>query len=140
MITFPKFKDAVNDPSTFCVGGVNNGWVINKAAFNDPAKQEAIIKAMDYLASDEMYSYMAEMGQFIMKKVEVDPAKVSKLYNKVLDYTKDQKSLTNFWILMPDPVSQEVLSTSMDELWAQSVDAGKFCSKIQTSIDKAVKK
>lgn len=140
LITFPKFKDAVNDPSTFCVGGVNNGWVINKAAFNDPAKQEAIIKAMDYLASDEMYSYMAEMGQFIMKKVEVDPAKVSKLYNKVLDYTKDQKSLTNFWILMPDPVSQEVLSTSMDELWAQSVDAGKFCSKIQTSIDKAVKK
>ncbi len=139
LISFPKFEDAVNDPAGFTVGGVNNGWVINKASFNDPAKQAAIVKAMDYLVSDEMYVYMAEFGQFIMKNVDISKAKISPLYSKVLDFTKDQKKYANFWVLMPDPVSQEVFSSSIDELWAQAIDAKGFCEKVQKSIDKAVK-
>jgi len=139
LISFPKFEDAVNDPTKFTVGGVNNGWVINKKSFHDEAKQAAIVTAMDYLASDEFYTSLAAYGQFIMKNMQIDPSKVSKLYNMVLDFSKNQKPLTNFWILMPDPVSQEVFSTAIDELWAQTIDAETFCKKVQDSIDKAVK-
>ena len=139
LITFPRFEGAVNDPATFCVGGVNNGWVINKASFNDPAKQEAIVKAMDFLVSDEIMSLLAVRGEFVMKDVKVDPMELSPLYTRVLKFTEKQKPLTNFWILMPDPVSQEVLSICMDELWAQSITAEDFCTKIQEAVDKAIK-
>ncbi len=138
LITFPKFPDAVNDPSSFCVGGVNNGWVINRASFEDPKEGKAVVAAMDFLVSDRIMSLIAENGEFIMKKMEVDPSKLSPLYKKVVQFTQAQKPLTNFWILMPDPTSQEVLSVSMDELWAQTIDSATFCRKIQSSIDNAV--
>lgn len=139
LISFPKFNDAVNDPAGFTVGGVNNGWVINKASFNDPARQEAVVKTMDYLLSDEIYIYLAEYGQFIMKNVDLSNAKISDLYKKVLDFTQNQNKYPNFWVLMPDPVSQEVFSTAIDELWAQTIDVDSFCAKVQDSIDKALK-
>lgn len=140
LITFPEFKDAVNKPSEFCVGGVNNGWVISRASFEDPDKKEAMIKAVDFLVSDDVMTLLIKNGEHSMKKIDPDPSIISPLYKKVIDFTQNQKLLTNFWILMPDPTSQEVLSIAMDELWAQSIDAEEFCRKIQASIDKANQK
>ena len=39
---------------------------------------------------------------------------------------------------MPDPVSQEVISTGMDKLWTKQVNAKQFVDEIQASIDKAI--
>jgi raffinose/stachyose/melibiose transport system substrate-binding protein len=138
-ITFPKFPDAKNDPSTFTVGGVNNGWVINAKSFADSKKKQAIVDLMDWLVSDQVYSWFADSGSFIFKNISL-PKTVSPLYTKVLDYTKNQKPLTNFWILMPDPVSQEVISTGMDKLWTKQVTAQQFVNEIQASVDKAIGK
>jgi len=136
-ITFPKFPDAKNDPSTFTVGGVNNGWVINAKSFADPAKKQALVDLMDYIVSDEVFTMFANSGTFIFKNVPLPPT-VPPLFTKVLNWTKNQKPLTNFWILMPDPVSQEVISTGMDKLWTKQVNAKQFVDEIQASIDKAI--
>jgi len=140
LITFPRFEDAVNDPAEFTVGGVNNGWVINRTSFEDPDKKMAVTAAMDFLVSDEVMMMLAKNGDFIMKNTEIDPSVLSPLYNKVLSFTQKQKPLTNFWILMPNPTSQEVLSISMDELWTRTIGAEEFCKKIQSAIDKATQK
>jgi raffinose/stachyose/melibiose transport system substrate-binding protein len=138
-ITFPKFPDAKNDPATFTVGGVNNGWVINAKSFADPKKKQAIVDIMDFAVSDDVYSWFAQSGSFIFKNITL-PKDVPPLYTKVLDFTKNQKPLTNFWILMPDPVSQEVISTAMDKLWTKQVNAQQFVDEVQASVDKALKK
>jgi raffinose/stachyose/melibiose transport system substrate-binding protein len=138
-ITFPKFPDAKNDPATFTVGGVNNGWVINAKSFADPKKKQAIVDLMDWAVSDQVFSWFAQDGGFIFKNIKM-PTDVPPLYTKVLDFTKNQKPLTNFWILMPDPVSQEVISTGMDKLWTKQVNAQQFVDEIQASVDKALGK
>jgi raffinose/stachyose/melibiose transport system substrate-binding protein len=140
LIYYPKFKDAVHDPSTFTVGGVNNGWVINKKAFDDPKKQAAIVKLMDWLNSDQVVGWFAQSGQYVYKNIDMSKVQVPVLYSEVLQFTKNQAGLTNFWILMPDPVSQEVLSTTLDDLWAQNISAKGFVDKVQASVDKALGK
>jgi len=51
----------------------------------------------------------------------------------------DQENRNMHWAHMPDPASQEVFSTTMDELWTQNITPQAFAEKIQASIDKALK-
>lgn len=141
LISYPKFKDAVNDPATFVVGGVNNGYVINQKSYKDPAKHEAMIALMDCVASDYMFDLMATKGGYFMfKNIKMDPKSVWPLYTQTQEYYVNHRPLTNFWILMPDPVTQEVYSYAVDELFAQTITAKQFVDKVQASIDKALKK
>jgi ABC-type glycerol-3-phosphate transport system substrate-binding protein len=139
-IVMPKITGAKYDPATFCVGNVNNGWAITKKGWDDQKKRQAMVAALDFLTSDDVYHWMAEGGAFIFKNIKLDMAKINTLYARQLEFTAKQKANTNFWSQMPDPVSQEVLSTTLDELWAQNISAKAFVDKVQASIDKAIKK
>jgi len=140
LIFFPKIKGAKNDPSTFCVGNVNGGWNIKKESWDDPAKRRAIIAVMDWIVSDEVLRKGAESGGGpLYKKVDLTGTKVPLLASMVNDFTKGQASWTNLWSQMPDPVSQEVFSVTLDELWAQNISAQDFVTKVTASIEKALK-
>jgi len=136
---FPKIEGAVNDPSTFTVGNVNNAWVITSEAWNDPAKRPGVIAVMDFLTSDQTLEARVNAGAFVYKNgVNPDPEKVPVLMTRVMEFTAPQQPLTNFWSLMPDPVSQEVISSTLDELWAQAITAQGFVDKVNASIVKAL--
>ncbi len=140
LIFVPKIQGAKNDPSTFSVGNVNGGWVIKKESWDDPVKRKAIIAVLDFLTSDEVEMKSVESGGLRYKKMDLTGAEVPLLTSMVMNFTSKQASWTNLWGQMPDPVSQEVFSGTLDELWAQNISAQDFVKKVQASIDKAVKK
>lgn len=64
LMYFPTVKGAAVEGRSFNVGHINNGWMINKASFNDPDKQPAIISLLDALQSDEVKKQLIELGTF----------------------------------------------------------------------------
>jgi ABC-type glycerol-3-phosphate transport system substrate-binding protein len=140
IIYFPEFADAKYKTSEFTVGGVNNSFVINKASYNDPAKHDQLVKMLDEVCGEAVYQKWIDTGAMTSRAAKFDYSKSPKLFSKVNDFVAPLKGQTNFWILMPDPVSQEVFSTACDELWTQSITAEQFCAKVQKAIDNYLKK
>lgn len=140
LIFYPKLPDAKNDPSTFAVGNVNGGWFIKLESWKNPAKRKAITAVLDWILSDENMVKSAESGGVIYKKTDLSKAKVPLLTTMVMAHTAKQASWTNLWSQMPDPISQEVFCGALDELWAQQIGAQAFVDKVQSAIDKALKK
>jgi raffinose/stachyose/melibiose transport system substrate-binding protein len=139
LIHFPRMEDGKFDPKVQCVGGSNNAWNITSKAWNDPAKRPGVIALMDRLTSDDVYQFMNKISFFGAKKVKTT-GQEPELFAKVLNFTQAKKKLPMIWAEMPDPVSQEVLSTTLDELWAQNVTAEQFVEKVTASVDKALGK
>ena len=140
MIDAPKMPGAVNDPSTFVVGGTNCGLEVTKKAFNDPKKQAVLVDFIDFLCSDEILTEVAASGRWADKYMDMDWSRVSPLYKMVYQFEKGRKLWINLWSTMPDPTAQEVYSYGMDELWALATSPKDFIDKVQKSMDKALKK
>lgn len=141
LIPFPMMPGAVNDTSKWIMSGVSQGYVMNKKAFNaSPARQRAMIALMDHLLSDTMMTQVARMGRTIDKvDAKLDTSVVPPLTLKVQEYAKGKEVKENLWAMMPDPSAQEVYSLTIDELWAQSVTADQFVTKVQNAVTKATK-
>ncbi|MBV5337656.1 MAG: sugar ABC transporter substrate-binding protein, partial [Deltaproteobacteria bacterium] len=71
VVAFPKMDGAVLDPSTFEVGGVSMGLAITEKAFNDPAKQAALVEFADFLVSDEMFTELGKASMIPAKNVKL---------------------------------------------------------------------
>lgn len=138
IIAVPKFADAKYDPKDFTVGGVNNSFAITKKQYTDDART-AIAKIVDCAVDEDVYQKWVDTGNMTPRIMEFDYSKAPKLFATINDFTSKQKGQSNFWILMPDPVSQEVISTACDELWTQTISAEEFCDKVQKSIDNYLK-
>jgi ABC-type glycerol-3-phosphate transport system substrate-binding protein len=140
IINMPKMPGSKVDPKTFTVGGYNNTWAVKEEKYHDPKTHDAFVALLDALTSDAFYLGMAESGQSIpAKKVPIKKESVSPLYYMMYQFYLDQENRNMHWGHMPDPVSQEVFSTTMDELWTQNIAPKAFADKIQASIDKALK-
>ncbi len=140
-IPIPKMPGAKRDPGSFRIAVANNSWLINKKSFNDPKKQKAMIALLDWCNSDEVIGYIAQGGDWIVKKMTLDPSKVLPFYNTVLKQeTSNPKDAAQMvYSMLPDPIVQEGYSAACDELWAKSISAEDYVKKVQAQIDKVLK-
>jgi ABC-type glycerol-3-phosphate transport system substrate-binding protein len=140
IVNMPKMPGSKYDPKTFTVGGYNNTWAVKAEKYHDPKTHDGFVALLDAITSDAFYAGMAESGQSIpAKKVPINEEDVLPIYYKTYQFYLDQANRNMHWGHMPDPVSQEVFSTTMDELWTQNITPKAFAEKIQASIDKALK-
>jgi raffinose/stachyose/melibiose transport system substrate-binding protein len=141
-IPIPKMPGYKIDPATFRIAVANNSWLINKQAFMDAKKQKAIIALLDWLNSDEAVGWIAEGGDWIVKKVTLDPSKLLPFYVTVMDWEAkaNKKAAQMVYSMLPDPIVQEAYSAALDELWARAISAEDFVKKIQAVLDKQLKK
>lgn len=140
LIDIPMYTGATVDPSTFTIGGVNFGWVINKKSFDDPGKQDIIVKFMDSILSDEAYVEFVKSGSELAKNLKSVPTDLfSPLAQKAYDFNKTKEVRNELWSWLPGPISQEAFCNKLDALWAQAISPEDFCKDIQATIEKESK-
>jgi raffinose/stachyose/melibiose transport system substrate-binding protein len=139
MINFPALEGSTVDPTSYTIGAVALGLVINKKSFEDPAKQQALVDFADYINSDEVLGEVAKGGLFPAKQVELDPKTLSPLYAKAVEFTKNQKVWPHHEGYVPSSNAYSVVLSSLDELFAGFITPEQYTDKTQKALDKAKK-
>lgn len=119
VIDFPKVDGASLDSSTFTVGGISMGLMINKASFEDNAKQAALVEFADFLVSDEMFSALGQASMMPAKKVTLDQSLLNPLFVAAVDFTGKQDVIEVVWNHF-DAAGQTAFAEAMDLLFAGS--------------------
>ena len=134
VIDFPKMEGATLDPATFTIGGISMGLMINKASFEDSAKQAALVDFADFLVSDEMFTALGEASMMPAKKVALDPAQLNPLFVTAVDFTSKQDVYDVAWNYFGGATSQQAYSDAMDTLWA-GAPALEVMTKLQIAVE-----
>lgn len=137
LIDFPALEGSVVDPSSYTIGAVAMGLLINRKSFEDPAKQQALVDFADFINSDEVLGEVAKGGLFPAKQMELDPSTLSPLYAKAMEFTKNQNVWPHHESYVPDSNAYSVILSSLDELFAGFVSPEDYVSKTQKALDKA---
>lgn len=137
IIPLPKLPGAAVDPAAIQTGFTVYGFVINKAAYEDPAKHEALLKVCDFMASDELTKSLTQSGMVPCKSVEVDLASQKLIMQKTLEYAKDKNLVQVHYTTMPSAEAITMLDSSLDELFVKAISPQEFAEKVQAVLDKA---
>ena len=135
MMNFPTMDGQVVDPNTFALGGSVMGVVVKKAAFEDPAKQAAIVDFVDFLVSDYVFTELGSAPMMPAKQVKLDPAQLDPFFVKIVDHTAQQSTVDVLWSVLPSSATQEAYSQVMDELFA-GTPPDEVIAKLQEAVDK----
>jgi hypothetical protein len=115
------------------VGGISMGLAINKASFEDSAKQAALVEFADFLVSDEMFTALGQASMMPAKKVTLDPSQLNPLFVTAVDFTGKQDVIEvacNHF----DAAGQSAYADAMDTLWA-GAPAAEVMSTLQAALD-----
>ncbi|MDO4340484.1 MAG: extracellular solute-binding protein [Eubacteriales bacterium] len=136
IIPMPQMPGASVDPATMITGFTVYGFMINKEAYEDPEKHDAIVKACDMLASDELTESLVESGMIPCKKVEVDKDSQKLIMQKTLDYAEGKNLVQVHYTTMPSADAITMMDSSLDELFIKAITAEEFTEKVQAVLDK----
>ena len=135
-IAVPRMPGATQDPTTFISGGAVFGIVVNKASFESPAKQKALIALMDFMVSDKLFDELIKGGLIPTKKYNMNVSSFNDVMRKVLDFTSGMKKVTAHWWNIWDNTAAQVYQSSLDELFAGVVTPQQFVDKVQAAFKK----
>lgn len=136
IIPLPKLPDTTVDPATIMTGFTVYGFMINKEAYEDPAKHDVLLKVCDMMASDELTKSLTESGMIPCKKVEVDKEAQKLIMQKTLDYAEGKNLVQVHYTTMPSADGITMMDSSLDELFIKALTAEEFTEKVQAVLDK----
>lgn len=131
----PAVNGGIDKTSKYTIGAVNMGYVINKTSFEDTKKKDVIVKLVDYITSDKMFSELAKGGMPPAKTVKIDGSTLNPFFARFLDYTKDQEALSQHENFFSEPNGFTALLQGLDELFAGVSTPEQFIGKVQSAID-----
>jgi ABC-type glycerol-3-phosphate transport system substrate-binding protein len=134
VVNFPKMDGAVLDPATFSIGGVSMGLVLNKASFEDSAKQAALVEFADFLVSDAMFTELGKASMMPAKSVKLDPSALNPLFVKAVDFSRNMVTNDVIWSHIKAAAAQTGYSDFNDELFA-GAPAAEAIAKLQAALD-----
>lgn len=121
IIDAPVMPGGTRDTSNFTRAGGDMGYMISRAAWEDPAKREAIIGLVDFLYPTEMQEIALYNNGDIPSRldVEIDETKVAtpKLA-EIISYAKGKESCANFPQACPKTECWTDFADGFDELMA----------------------
>lgn len=133
----PAYQGDTSKTSGYTIGASNMGYIVSKKSFEDPAKQAAIVKLLDFITSDEMFSELAKGGMPPAKNVTIDSSTLDPFFARVLEYTKNQTALSQHENFFPDPCGLSTMFEGLDELFAGAITPEDFINKVQAALDDA---
>lgn len=137
LMYFPTLKGAAMEGSSYNIGNINNGWMINQASFHDPKKQDIIVSLMDALQSDQVKKETIEMGYFPgWKAGDLSGYKLDPLPAKVGTFTATSpNTYRGLYTFMPTAGSLTAYLEAMDKLFAGD-DPDAVIDAFQSTLDR----
>lgn len=135
-IAVPRMPGATQDPTKFISGGAVFGIVVNKASFESPAKQKALVALMDFMTSDQLFDQLIKGGLIPTKKYKMNTTSFNEVMQKVLAFTANMDKVTAHWWNIWDNTAAQTYQSSLDELFAGVISPKEFVDKVQASFKK----
>lgn len=136
IIPIPQMPGSTVDSSTIEAGFTVYGFLINKASFEDPAKQAAMISLCDFLASDELTESLVLSGMVPCKNVEVAPETQKLIMQKTIEYAADKNLVQVHYTKLPSNSAITQMDSGLDELFINAITPEDFCEEVQAAIEK----
>lgn len=136
IIFLPQMPDSQIDSSTIMSGFTVYGFVINKAAYEDTAKHDAVLKLCDFLASDELSADLTKSGMIPAKNIEINLTEQKVIFQKMMAYAENKELIQVHYTTMPDAAAISMMDSSLDELFIKAITPEEFVEKVQTVLDK----
>ena len=137
MAPFPALPDAEVTPDEFNMGAISEGLCITTEAFNDPAKQAALIDFVDFLLSDEVFTAIGKTATMPAKNVTLNAEELDPWMAKAIEYTNEKPTYQPLWFLMPTTDAATTYSDGLDEMFAGAINGEDFVTKVQDAFDNA---
>jgi ABC-type glycerol-3-phosphate transport system substrate-binding protein len=120
LMDFPTVPDAVRQGSDFNIGEPNHGLTINKASFDDPAKQAMIVSLLDWIFSDQgVKRSFVEAGVWPAYKVDTSALDLPALTNKTIAFTSKVPDTFPTWLgAFPNTAALNAGLEAMDKLFS----------------------
>ncbi|MDF2941296.1 MAG: extracellular solute-binding protein [Herbinix sp.] len=136
VITIPMLPDATLDPATMMTGFTVYGFEINKKAYEDTAKHDAMVKVCDFLASNDLSTELTKSGMIPAKNIDVDLTTQKVIYQKMMAFSEGKKLIQVHFTTMPDADAITMMDSSLDELFIKALTPQDFVNKVQSVLDK----
>ena len=68
----PAYNSDASKTANYTIGASNMGYIVSKKSFDDPKKQAALIKLLDFITSDEMFVELSKGGMPPAKNITID--------------------------------------------------------------------
>lgn len=135
LIDTPQIEGTAVDTSTFVQSSGNYGFVVTKEAWENPEKQDSLVKFIDFMLSDDTSQAMADNGVVTVKTTGIT---YSNPIMKELDeyYAGRTRVPAHFNTSLYSDGWSEVL-IACDELFAGNVTAEEFVEDVQEAYDEA---
>ncbi|MDF2945054.1 MAG: extracellular solute-binding protein [Herbinix sp.] len=136
VITIPMLPDATVDPATMMTGFTVYGFEINKKAYEDTAKHDAMVKVCDFLASNDLSTELTKSGMIPAKNIDVDLTTQKVIYQKMMAFSEGKKLIQVHFTTMPNADAITMMDSSLDELFIKALTPQDFVNKVQLILDK----
>ncbi len=134
IIPVPKIPRCAVDPAGFTVGGIAQGLLVSREAWDDPAKRPAILELVEYLLSDEMFILRAKQeGSFPAKIVDISGIG-NPLFEKVLEATASQDIYGIHEFFFTNLEAFDNYKSANDQLWAGVLTEDEFLNLVQSGL------
>jgi raffinose/stachyose/melibiose transport system substrate-binding protein len=120
LMTFPTVPNAARQGSDFSIGEPNHGLTINKASFDDPAKQAMMVSLLDYIFSDNgVKNSFVEAGVWPAYKVDTSKLDLPELTKKTIAFTDNIPETFPTWLgAFPNTAALNAGLEAMDKLFS----------------------
>lgn len=135
VIDVPQLPGSSVDTSTMISGMSWYGFVVNRESFEDPAKQEILIKLIDYMISDEMFTDLMKGGLIPTKNADLPLDAFNDILQQTLSHYSDHEWTTTHNWLIHDEAVMNYFKGALDELYAGIIDPQQFVDQVQSAFD-----
>ena len=131
----PAYNSDTSKTANYTIGASNMGYIVSKKSFDDPKKQAALVKLLDFITSDEMFVELSKGGMPPAKNITIDKSVLDPMFARSLEYTQNQTALSQHENFFPAPEALSVFFDGLDELFAGAINADKFIENVQETLN-----
>jgi len=135
IIPLPKMDGAAKDPATVIQSSAVFGVVINKASFEDTAKQAAVAALVDAIVSADSFKSLAKVGCIPTRTVDIDLTAVAPMIKQSIEYSAKLEKVPSHFNTVLNDNAFTVFQNTLDELFAGAIAPDAFVAKVQAAFD-----
>ena len=135
LIPTPRLPDAAVDPATFYSGAPQNGIFISKKSWQNEAKQEAIVRLVDFIFQPEFMNAELAASKVLTLKYDRDPSVVNTVSRDIQDFAEGKNANISHYTEIVDAGLAVEMKRALDELFVTSITPREFVDKVQKAFD-----
>ena len=121
------------NPNDFVQSSANDGWCVSQSGWSNPAKQQQIVRIMDWILSDELTQSLVDGGLVHVKTTNIKYD--SRIMSMVDDFYREREKVPAHFSTMRNIDVYRSFTRNLDLLFAGSISAIEYADLVQRAFE-----